>query len=117
MARKSEDMIRRMMGMPPREKQSTRQRKQRQPSSNDEDSASSRRSRSQGFKSRTERRRRRNAQSVAALMQAVAVDVTFTEIREFSSTVIGEDGGATVSYAYEEQISDVTFVEIKEKRS
>lgn len=116
MARKQEDLLRRMMGMPPRDRKAQKK--------------SSGRSHAWGAKSSSgpdpdpftsdngkgTKRHRGSNRSIAALMQLVAVDVTFTEVREFASTTIGKDGGASISYTVEEQISDVKFTEIKGPR-
>lgn len=108
MARRAEDMVRRMMGAPPRSKEKKRHDKRTE-------------TRSQGFKadeygagSSAKSYRRGRSAGIAALMQLVAVDVSFVEIKEFSSTVIGRDGESSYSFRYEEQISDVKFVEIKD---
>lgn len=116
MARKQEDLIRRMMGMPPRDRHAQKKssgrsnsRGYRSSSGPDPDSFTSE-------KGRDSKRHRGSSRSIAALMQLVAVDVTFTEVREFASTTIGEDGGASITYRMEEQVSDVKFTEIKGPR-
>ncbi len=114
MSHRAEDMMRRMMGMPPREKKrgsgarsafSGAGRKRAADNESAEGAFSRRKSSHRG------------KQSIAALMQLVAVDVTYTEIKEFTSTSIGEDGKETFRYIFEEQITDVKFEEIKDRRS
>lgn len=108
--------MRRMMGMPPRDKKQRRDarsafsgagRKRAEESAATSDSAT-------GDSSAYGRNRH---YSIAALMQLVAVDVTYTEIKEFSSTTIREDSGDGFRFRYEEQITDVKFEEIKDRRS
>ncbi len=103
MARRTEDMFRKMAGMPPRDEQ---------PKSKRKSAASSRSSSSSRGGSQRPRRRYRPA----ALMQLVAVDVTYTEYREFRSTTIAPDG-TTVEFRYEEQVTDVKFTEYKHPRA
>lgn len=100
MARRAEDMVRRMAGMPSR-KEEKRRRKQQQ-------------------KQQEQRRSRRHGptedtgEGVRA-MKEYAEDVAFTEIREFSSDeIIAEEGTGKNRRVYrEEQVSDAEYVEIK----
>lgn len=116
MARKQEDLLRRMMGMPPRDRKA---QKKSSGSSHAWGAKSSSGPDPDAFTTdngKGPKRHRGSNRSIAALMQLVAVDVTFTEVREFASTTIGKDGGASISYTVEEQISDVKFTEIKGPR-
>lgn len=106
-------MMRRMMGMPPREKNARRGARSAfsgagRKRARESDASGERGSGSSG----TGRR-----YSVAALMQLVAVDVTYTEIKEFTSTTIGSERAESFHYVREEQITDVKFEEIKDRRS
>lgn len=105
MARRTEDMMRRMMGMPPLKEEERRRRKAQK-----EASASSHSSR---------RRHRPATEDAAGMMKSVAEDVEFTEIHEFESTTITENDPRTGTRRVyrEEQVTDAEFVEIKDKTS
>ena len=107
MARRAEDMMRRMMGMPSRKEEERARRK------------AGRESRSGGSSTHrcgegTRRHHRQPQTDAADLLNSVAEDVEFTEIREFDSTTIISDDtdGHRVEYR-EEQVSDAEYVEIK----
>lgn len=109
MAHRAEDMMRRMMGMPSRKEERSRRRRE------ETESHTRTSSRGAGGQSREgARRHRRPSFDVAELLRSVAVDVEYVEIREFASTVIS--GGAGMRLVYEEQVSDVEYVEIRGNR-
>lgn len=111
MARRAEDMMRRMMGMPSRKEERRANRAAGQ--SRDSSGASERReSNRRASGGRYHRKPRTDA---AALLKSVAVDVEYTEIKEFESTTIVEDDGKTRRVYNEEQVSDVEFMEIRER--
>lgn len=113
MSRRAEDMMRRMMGMPPREKKAGRGARSAFSGAGRKRARQSGESRDHGSGSPESGRR----YSVAALMQLVAVDVTYTEIKEFTSSTIGSERAESFRYVVEEQITDVKFEEIKDRRS
>ena len=100
-----EDLVRRMMGMPSRKEEKRRARQ----ASNE----STRGSRSRNGGNR--RRGGRRSPDAAEMMHSVAVDVEYTEIKEFDSTVIAEESSEGTRTVTEEQVSDVEFTEIKTK--
>ena len=100
MSRRAEDMMRKAMGMPSRKEERRRRQQQR--------------ARQEGSR----RNRRDTGQTPpqphpAAVMKSVAVDVEFTEIKEFDS----ESGSVTETQhekiRIEEQISDAEYTEVK----
>ena len=100
MARRTEDMMRRMMGMPSRkeEKRQNKKRKERA--------------------SASQKKTGRNSGKApkphpAEMMKSVAEDVVFTEIKEFESRTIIENDGENTRIVVEEQITDVEYTEIK----
>lgn len=99
---RTEDVMRRMMGMPSRREEKRRRKQQAQ-----KDSSTGR-----GYG------RKRNASPPkphpAAMMKSVAVDVEYTEIREFESKTTIDSDGKTTRIKTEEQISDAEYIEIKE---
>ena len=100
MARRAEDMVRRMAGMPSRKEEKRRRRQQQEQQRQN----GSRRQGSPG-----------NPGDGVRAMKEYAEDVAFTEIREFSSDeVIAEEGTGKNRRVYrEEQVSDAEYVEIK----
>lgn len=110
MSRRAEDAIRRMMGMPTRKEQE-RRRKQ----SEKRQAASSRRD---AKKKSAMQEREADRQDALRSMKENAVDVEYTEYKEFSQTKIAvedQDGNTTVFT--ENQVTDVEFVEIKEPKN
>lgn len=110
MSRRAEDAIRRMMGMPTRKEQERRckQSEKRQ-------AASSRRD---AKKKSAMQEREADRQDALRSMKENAVDVEYTEYKEFSQTKIAvedQDGNTTVFT--ENQVTDVEFVEIKEPKN
>lgn len=107
-------MMRRMMGMPSRKEE--KRRAQAKPRQNRQ-SSSSRDDSRRG--SRTERHYSRGGRrpNVVQMMKDVAVDVEFSEVKEFSSsTIITEDDDQT-RIITEEQVSDAEYVEISNRKS
>lgn len=107
MARKTEDMMRRMMGMPSRKEEKARAQSRRK-----EEEAQSRNRRKTSSRHRYHRPPRQDA---ATLLRSVAEDVEYTEVREFESTHIAADRGTEHLEYDEEQVSDAEFTEIKKK--
>lgn len=106
MARRAEDMIRRMTGMPPRQEEKKRR-------------ASSRGGES-GYAGRSRRRPRSyqaSPEEVHRAMREYAVDVEYTEIREFSDSILFEEDKKQRHIKTEEQISDAEYVIIKDSHA
>lgn len=109
MARRMEDAVRKMAGMPTR-KQEEKMRRQQQKQAQE----TTRESSFFGRRRRPSRPRRSNGEEVAA-MRAYAVDVEYTEIKEYSeSTIVNDSSACRGRVRVEEQISDVEFTEIKD---
>lgn len=104
-------MMRRMMGMPSRKEERRANRAAGQ--SRDSSGASERRESSR--RTSGGRYHRQPRTDAAALLKSVAVDVEYTEIKEFESTTIVEDDGKTRRVYNEEQVSDAEFMEIRER--
>lgn len=102
MARRTEDMVRRMMGMPSRKEEKKRRKK-----------AAEGGSRFSGGRRRSGAASRDRERHPAAMMQPVAVDVEYTEIREFESRTTISDDGQSMRIVTEEQVSDAEYVEIR----
>lgn len=102
-ARKAEDMIRRMAGMPSRAEEE-KARKQ---------------ARKQGAgQSRSQQRRyhRGNPEMAHRLMKEYAVDAEFTEIKEYSEDLsFAQDNHGNTRVRLEEQVSDAEYVILKSK--
>lgn len=102
MARRAEDMVRRMTGMPSRKEEQKRQRQQEKQ------------------RRRQERRQRPSADNDTygiRSMQEYAVDVEYTETKEYSeSDILEEDGRQEHREYHESQVSDVEYVEIKDRK-
>lgn len=105
MARRAEDWLRNAAGLPPRP-----------------DSRAGRRAARE-----RERRNTRNGRAGGRAQQAAtsggpiipkeyAVDVEFTEIKEFGETEIGNGNQSASKVRTESQVSDAEWVEIKEKK-
>lgn len=112
MARKAEDMIRRQMGMPPREKKSWRQRRAE---ARQQSSDNSRQYRADGA-SRNKRRRHNPDEPI--IPREYAEDVEFVEIKEFENVevaaeTVDSNGRTTRTESVETQISDAEWVDIK----
>lgn len=106
MARRAEDMMRRMAGMPSR-KEEQRRRKQRQ-------RQQQQRRQSAYPHDRARRDNSQDPEEGLRSMQEYAEDVEFTEIKEYSETTIRQEGGNGNTRIYHEsQVSDVEFTETK----
>lgn len=109
MSRRAEDAIRRMMGMPSR-KEEQRRRKENEK----KQAATSQRNRRQAAEQEREADRKEAVRS----MKENAVDVEYTEYKEFSQTEIAvEDSEGNTRIYTESQVTDVEFVEIKEPKN
>ena len=115
LARRAEDYLRKATGMPPRpgsreEKRQQRTSRQAYSSSQDnfsDSAAYSRRSR--------QRRKTRNGYKEPIIPPEYAEDVEFVETKSFSETTIGGSDRQPRQF-HESQVSDVEWVEIKNKR-
>lgn len=114
MARKAEDMIRRQMGMPPREKKSWRQR--RAEAKQQSAGGADRQYHADGA-SRKGRRTQKSDEPI--IPREYAEDVEFVEIKEFENIEVAaetvDDKGRKTSRRerVETQISDAEWVDIK----
>lgn len=109
MSHRAEDAIRRMMGMPSR-KEEQRRRKENEK----KQAATSQRNRRQAAEQEREADRKEAVRS----MKENAVDVEYTEYKEFSQTEIAvEDSEGNTRIYTESQVTDVEFVEIKEPKN
>lgn len=109
MSRRAEDAIRRMMGMPSR-KEEQRKRKE-----NEKKQASTSR---RNKRKAAEQEREADRQDALRSMKENAVDVEYTEYKEFSQTEIAvEDEKGNTRIYTESQVTDVEFVEIKEPKN
>lgn len=108
LSRRTEDAIRRMMGMPSR-KEEKRRRKENEKK---QAAAAQRNKRQTAARERDAGRR-----DAVRSMKENAVDVEYTEYKEFSQTKITleDDCGNARTYT-ESQVSDVEFVEIKDSK-
>lgn len=102
MSHRAEDMMRRMMGMPSRKEERKNARRR--------DNAEKK---SGTYSGRSRAHRHNGATHPAQLLKSVAEDAEYVEIKEFDSTTIVEDDGATRRIYHEEQVSDVEYTEIK----
>lgn len=112
MARRAEDYLRRATGMPPRP--GSRDEKRQQKTSRQTSGASGGRANAYSRRSRQQKRSYRDPNE-PIIPREYAEDVEFVETRSYSETTIGADGPAPRQYN-ESQVSDVEFVEIKDKR-
>lgn len=103
-ARKTEDFIRRQMGMPPRDKKAERK------AQNEARKAQNARRSSQGS------RRHTQPSDEPIIPKEYAEDVEFVEIKEFESTEVAAESadGKQKTVYRESQVSDAEWVEIKE---
>lgn len=101
MARRTEDFLRRMMGMPSRREEQRARRQQHSKQARGGASAAG--------------RSRASEQDVVKEMQEYAEDVEFTEVRQYSSEeIINEDKSSGKTRVYKEsQVSDAEYIEIK----
>lgn len=107
MARRAEDMVRRMAGMPSRKEEQRRRKRQEKERRN-------RTSNTDNYGSR--RYRDDDEEDGVVSMRHYAEDVEYSETKELSETTIVEDGGDGKRRVYREnQVSDAEYVEIKDK--
>ena len=109
MSRRAEDAIRRMMGMPSR-----REEQRRRKESERKQSSTSQRNKRTAAAQEREADRREAVRS----MKENAVDVEYTEYKEYSQTEISVENanGKTRIYT-ESQVTDAEFVEIKDQKN
>ncbi len=103
MQRRTEDYVRRAMGMPPRDKKKSG-------SGNRSQAYSS----SGSYGSRGNDRRRNS--SGPLIPKEYAVDVEYTEIHLYSSEETIAFDGKSVRYSVESQVSDAEIIEIRKER-
>lgn len=110
MARRMEDAVRKMAGMPSRkEEEKMRKKREKEASSGGGYSSGGRRTRSDGFSDS-------GMQGGSVIPKEYAEDVEFTETINYSEeTVIGGEGATSRREYHESQVSDVQFTEIKDK--
>ena len=108
-ARRSEEILRKAMGMPPHPDSCKENKKQK---GNRQEAYSS----TSGYGRRKSSGRRRTGYSSPGpiIPKEYAEDVEFVEVKSFSETEIASDRTAkTETYYHESQVSDVEYVEIK----
>ncbi len=103
---RTEDYVRRQMGMPPRDRKSSRSQ-QRQSYYSSAGSSQ---------ESYGAQRRKRSYSSGPLIPKEYAVDVEYTEIRSYSSEQTIAPDGQTVRYKVESQVSDAEIIEIRKER-
>lgn len=109
MANRAEDAMRRMMGMPSRKEEKRRAReRQRRAERGEPDDDRTRESYYDGGATATA-----SHEKTSDMMQSVAVDVEYTEFKEYSSETIIDGGDGKTRVKTEEQVSDAEYVEIK----
>ncbi|MDE5872241.1 MAG: hypothetical protein K2H22_09910, partial [Muribaculaceae bacterium] len=108
---RTEDYVRRQMGMPPRDRKKERSQ-QRQSYSSSRDYSSG--GYSQGAYGG--RRRSRGYSSGPLIPKEYAVDVEYTEIRSYSSDQTIASENDRVRFTVESQVSDAEIIEIRRDR-
>ncbi|MDE7410102.1 MAG: hypothetical protein K2N09_08770 [Muribaculaceae bacterium] len=103
---RTEDYVRRQMGMPPRDRSQSRSQQRH--------SYSSSGGRSSG--SASGRRRNGGYRSGPLIPKEYAVDVEYTEIRSYSSEETIASDGKNIRYSVESQVSDAEIIEIRKDR-
>ncbi len=107
MQHRTEDYVRRQMGMPPRDKS----KKSRSEGRSQAYSSSG------GYNSGPAYRKRGRYYSSGPLIpKEYAVDVEYTEIRSYSSEETIASDGQSVRYTVESQVSDAEIIEIRKER-
>ena len=109
---RTEDYVRRQMGMPPRDKNKSSRSRQRQSNTTSGGYSHG------GFSSESYggRRRRRGYSNGPLIPKEYAVDVEYTEIRSYSSEETIASDGESIRYTIESQVSDAEIIEIKRER-
>lgn len=113
MARRAEDFLRHATGMPPRSGSKDEKRQQRTARQNAKSTANQANS-SYSRRRRSQKRSYRDPNE-PIIPPEYAEDVEFVETRSYSETTIGATERNTRQYS-ESQVSDVEYVEIKDKR-
>lgn len=103
---RTEDYVRRQMGMPPRDRNKSRSQRRQSYSSSGEYSQSTYGNKHQ----------RRGYSSGSLIPKEYAVDVEYTEIRSYSSDETIAPDGNRVRYTIESQVSDAEIIEIRKER-
>ena len=105
MQRRTEDYMRRAMGMPPRDRSQSR--------SNGKESRQS-----SGYSSHRSGRGSRQGRHTSGpiIPKEYAVDVEYTEIRSYSAEETIASEGQHISYSVESQVSDAEIIEISKER-
>lgn len=101
-AGKAEDMLRRMAGMPTRGEEKKARRE------------AERMRKQEGGRQRSGREYGGNPEMSHEFMKKYAVDAEFTEIKEYSESVMFEGDGGRSRVNIEEQVSDAEYVVIKD---
>lgn len=111
MSRRTEDAFRKAMGMPSRKEEQKMRREQEQ---RQQHYASGNTGRRNNNRSQTHTR---HSYSNRIIPPEYAVDVEFTEYKNYSETTITDNDtrSNTTSFKYESQVEDVKYVEIKDK--
>lgn len=114
MARRMEDIFRRMTGMPTRKEEQRRARQQARAAGKEESGFYNPFSRKKET-TRSEGERRAGRAEAIRYMRLYAVDAEFVEIREYSSVeIIAEEGNGRQRRIYREsQVSDAEYILIR----
>lgn len=104
MQHKTEDYVRRSMGMPPRDKKRS-----------NESSETGRQQQTRA--SRRDSSRRRWYHSGSVIPKEYAEDVDFSEVRSYSEERAFLKGDGEIKYKQESQVSDAEVIEIKKDKS
>lgn len=96
MQRRTEDYVRRAMGMPPRDKSRSRRGQS-----------------GRSYGATSSGRQQHHPSSGPIIPKEYAVDVEYTEIRSYSSEEEIASDGKNVSYTVESQVSDAEIIEIR----
>lgn len=116
MARRAEDYLRRATGMPPRPGSREERRRQRATRQNAGTSGTASANSYYSRRSRSKNRGRGN-QNEPIIPREYAEDVEFVETKSYSETTIGASTRGSVRQYSESQVSDVEYVEIKDRHS
>ncbi len=108
---RTEDYVRRQMGMPPRDRNNSRSQQRQSYASSSGYSQSAYSQRAYGGQ-----RRSRGYSSGPLIPKEYAVDVEYTEIRSYSSEETIASDGKNVRYTIESQVSDAEIIEIRRDR-
>lgn len=108
---RTEDYVRRQMGMPPRDRKKSHSQQRQSYSSSGEYS-------SEGYAGGAygSHRRNRGYSSGPLIPKEYAVDVEYTEIRSYSSDETIASDNRRVRFTVESQVSDAEIIEIRRER-